>query len=187
LFFWFVIPEGNLRLLLSVLPPPQTCHPEEFRTTTTLNTFHPHSPTPNLSQTKATPPPHIRISPNMKRLIITTISLVALCGCNQNAKTPDQIRQDAQNATNQATKVAAVATEDAKAAVQGVQDGLNLGHPININTAARDSIASLPGVTGTTADKIIEGRPYTSTSDLVGRHIVTGTEYDRISNRITAN
>jgi DNA uptake protein ComE-like DNA-binding protein len=124
----------------------------------------------------------------MKRLIITTISLIALCGCNNtNTKTPDQIRQDAQNATDSATKVAAVATADAKAAVQGVQDGLNLHHPININTASHDDLAALPGLTGVTADKIIDGRPYASTSDLVGRHIVSGAEYDRISNRISAN
>ena len=123
----------------------------------------------------------------MKRLIITTISLIALCGCNQNQKTPNQIRQDAANAASSATKVAAVATEDAKAAVQGVQDGLALGHPTNINTASRDSLSSLPGMDTRTADKIIDGRPYTSTSDLVGRHIVTGAEFDRISSRITAN
>ncbi|SFS02439.1 Helix-hairpin-helix motif-containing protein [Granulicella pectinivorans] len=123
----------------------------------------------------------------MKRLIITTISLLALCGCNQNTKTPDQIRQDAQNATSQASKVAAVATEDAKAAVQGVQDGLNLGHPVNINSASRDDLAALPGMDARMAGRIVDGRPYTSTSDLVGRHIVTGTEYDKISSRITAN
>lgn len=123
----------------------------------------------------------------MKRLIITTISLVALCGCNQSQKTPDQIRQDAANAASSATKVAVVATEDAKAAVQGVQDGLALGHPTNINTASREGLSSLPGMDTRTADKIIDGRPYTSTSDLVGRHIVTGAQFDRISSRITAN
>jgi len=123
----------------------------------------------------------------MKRLIITTISLIALCGCDNNQKTPDQIRQDATNATNSAAKVAAVAAEDAKAAVQGVQDSLNLGHPVNINNATRDTLEALPGVDTRTADKIIDGRPYTSTSDLVGRHIVTGAEFDHIANRITAN
>jgi DNA uptake protein ComE-like DNA-binding protein len=142
---------------------------------------------PKLSPNKAKLPPAIRIQQIMKRLIITTISLIALCGCNQNQKTPDQIRQDAANATNSATKIAAVATEDAKAAVQGVQDGLALGHPMNINTASRESLLSLPGMTKSTADKIIDGRPYTSTSDLVGRHIISGAEYDHISSRITAN
>jgi DNA uptake protein ComE-like DNA-binding protein len=116
-----------------------------------------------------------------------SIGLIALCGCNNNTKTPDQIRQDAANATTSATKVAAVATEDAKAAVQGVQDGLKLAHPVNINSASHDDLTSLPGMDSRTADKIIEGRPYTSTADLVGRHIVSDTEFDHISSRITAN
>ncbi len=123
----------------------------------------------------------------MKRLLITTISLIALCGCNQNQKTPDQIRQDAANATDSAAKAAAVATADAKAAVQGVQDSLNSNHGTNINSATRDSLTALPGLSGAAADRIIAGRPYTATTDLVDRHILSGTEYDRISSRINAN
>ena len=60
----------------------------------------------------------------MKRAIITTACLLALCGCTPNAKTPDNIRQDAADATASAARGAAIATQDAKAAVQGVQDGL---------------------------------------------------------------
>src|SRR5882762_31892 len=123
----------------------------------------------------------------MKRLILTTVSLLALAGCNQNQKTPEQIRQDAANATSSATRAADVAAKDAKAAVEGVQEGLKAGRPVNINTASRDDLTALPGLNGATADKIINGRPYSSPSDLLDRHLVSRAEYDRIAPRINAN
>ncbi len=121
----------------------------------------------------------------MKRLIFTTVSLLALAGCTPNPKTPEQIRQDAANATKSADHVADVATADARAAVQGVQDGLKLG-TVNINSASRDDLTALPGVDGSTADAIISGRPYHSPSDLLDRHLVSRSEYDRISGKINA-
>ena len=40
------------------------------------------------------------------------------------------------------------------------------GAPLNINTAARDELMTLPGVGEVTANRIIEGRPYRSLADL---------------------
>ncbi len=40
------------------------------------------------------------------------------------------------------------------------------GAPLNINTAARDQLMTLPGIGEITANRIIEGRPYRSATDL---------------------
>ncbi len=123
----------------------------------------------------------------MRRLIITTIGLFALAGCTPNPKTPEQIRQDAANAASSASHAADVATRDAQAAVEGVKDGLHAGQPVNINTSSRDDLTALPGMDGATADKIINGRPYSAISDLLDRHLVSQTEYNRISGKIITN
>ena len=122
----------------------------------------------------------------MKRAIVTTACLLALCGCTPNAKTPDNIRQDAADATASAARGAASATQDAKAAVQGVQDGLRNLAPLNLNSASSQDLSSLPGISDAAASRIIVGRPYKSTDELVSRHIITQAEYDRISGRIKA-
>ena len=123
----------------------------------------------------------------MKRFVLTTVGVLALCGCTPNSKTPEQIRQDAAGVTDDAARAASKATDDARAAVQGVQDGLKNLNPTNINTASEADLASLPGMTDDLANKVILGRPYASTSDLLSRHIVSGAEYDRLSGKIVAH
>jgi DNA uptake protein ComE-like DNA-binding protein len=122
----------------------------------------------------------------MKRLLLTTISLLALCGCTPNSKTPDQIRQDAAAATASASKDAAIAAQDAKAAVQGIQDGIHAARPLNINTASESDLESLPGIDPVTAGKIMAHRPYASPSEMVDHHAISRAEYDRIANKVVA-
>jgi competence protein ComEA len=122
----------------------------------------------------------------MKRLVLTTALVLVLCGCNGNTKTPDQIRQDATDATAAAGRAADVAAADAKAAIEGVKDGLKNPGAVNINTASEIELSSLPGMNELYARKVIEGRPYASTGELVSRHVVSKPEYDRISSHIEA-
>jgi DNA uptake protein ComE-like DNA-binding protein len=120
----------------------------------------------------------------MKRIVFTTAFLFMLCGCNANSKTPDQIRQDASDATAAANRGAQVAAADAKAAIQGVKDGLKKPGSVNINIASEAELASLPGMNDLYVRKVIENRPYRSTDELVSRHIISKPEYDRISDHI---
>jgi hypothetical protein len=138
-----------------------------------------------VSRSLETNAPNFGISTHMKRLILTTISL-ALCGCTPNSKTPDQIRQDAANATASASRDAAVAAQDAKAAVQGIQDGLHSIKPLNINTASEADLESLPGIDPVTAGKIMAHRPYASPAEMVDHHAISRAEYDRIANKVVA-
>jgi DNA uptake protein ComE-like DNA-binding protein len=69
---------------------------------------------------------------------------------------------------------------------EGVKEGWNRTSPLDLNTATREQLVNLPGVTAREADRVIAGRPYNDPSDLVTRHIIPKTEYDKIADEVTA-
>ena len=58
---------------------------------------------------------------------------------------------------------------------------------IDVNSASKDQLATLPGIGDVTAQKIIDGRPYTSKRDLLTKKIVGQKEYDKIKDSIIAH
>jgi DNA uptake protein ComE-like DNA-binding protein len=116
----------------------------------------------------------------MKRTLLLALGLLFLAGCSSANRSPDAIRQQTASAT-------ATAARDAKAVAQGVAQGLKEKGPININKASEDDLASLPGIDHATARRIVAGRPYGDSDDLVKRHVVSKSEYDRIADHITAH
>ena len=117
----------------------------------------------------------------MKRTLFftLTLALLAVIGCTQAPRNPDEIRQDA-------AKAASEAKQDAKALVQGVEAGLKTNAQVNINNATADQLEALPGIDAVRARKIIAGRPYQNSDDLVKRHLVPKAEYDRIAGQVVA-
>lgn len=57
--------------------------------------------------------------------------------------------------------------------------------PVNLNTATREQLMTLPGIDAALADRIIAARPFTATTDLTERGLLTPAEYTRIESRIT--
>jgi DNA uptake protein ComE-like DNA-binding protein len=117
------------------------------------------------------------LSTAMSLAIMTT--LISTIGCSPAQRSPDAIRQDTAKAT-------AEVKSDAKAVVQGVADGLKIKGPLNINKATAEQLQTLPGIGPGVARRIVAGQPYASSDELVKRHIVTKTEYDRIADKIVA-
>ncbi len=122
-------------------------------------------------------------------ITILTLALTAVAlGCSPNPPSQDQVRHDTAVAT-------ATVASDIKGAAEGLRDGIHQEvHPasksedaVNINTATRPNLEALPGITKPLAAKIIAHRPYSDTSDLKSKHVLTGDQYDAISGRITAN
>jgi DNA uptake protein ComE-like DNA-binding protein len=117
----------------------------------------------------------------MKRAFIGTIALLCLTGCNQANPSPETIRRDTAKATNEAVT-------DAKAVAKGVADGLKQQRDpkgaVDINKASAEDLQRLPGIDAVRARKIIDGRPYDDPSDLVKKHVVSKSEYDRISDHV---
>ena len=110
-----------------------------------------------------------------------------------------QIQQQAQEATEQAKVAAKKAAEEARIAAanaereahdvaKGVRAGLHNGkngeNAVNLNTASRADLETLPGVTATTARRIAENRPYDTPHDLVSKRVVSQAEYERIADDV---
>jgi competence protein ComEA len=107
------------------------------------------------------------------------VLLAALIGCTQQQQSPEQIRERTAEAT-------AAARRDAKAVAEGIREGWDRSKTLDLNTASRDQLMSLPGLSAAEADRVIAARPYNEPSDLVTRHIMPKSEYERIQDRVTA-
>jgi DNA uptake protein ComE-like DNA-binding protein len=58
--------------------------------------------------------------------------------------------------------------------------------PIDINSANRDQLKTLPGIGDVEADRIISGRPYHSKADLAERGVIPTGVYVSLKGRIIA-
>jgi DNA uptake protein ComE-like DNA-binding protein len=58
---------------------------------------------------------------------------------------------------------------------------------LDLNTASKEELDALPGIGDTYAQKIIEGRPYTSKSDLVKKGVLPSSAYEKVKDEVTAH
>jgi len=58
---------------------------------------------------------------------------------------------------------------------------------IDLNTASKDDLMKVPGMTSDTADKIIAARPFKSKGELESKKIVTKTEYNKMSSHFVVH
>ena len=136
-----------------------------------------------------------------KRLIPAVIGLAIvtmLTACSPSAPTDQQVqraaakatveaRQGAKQAVVAAQAAAVVATRQIGNLAVGVRQGMKEKAPlIDLNSASRVKIATLPGISLKKAAVIVAGRPYSSSRELVSRHIVTASQYRKIEPKVTA-
>ena len=57
---------------------------------------------------------------------------------------------------------------------------------VDINSASKEQLMTLPGIDEAKAMKIVQERPYKSKSDLVAKGIVDKAEYGKIESHVTA-
>jgi hypothetical protein len=112
------------------------------------------------------------------RHVPTILLLAALAGCTQ-----PQNSRELKEKTAQAT---AEVKRDAKAVEEGIREGWSRDKPLDLNTATKGQLLSLPGMTAEEADRVVAGRPYNEPGELVTRHILPKTEYDKITDQVTA-
>ncbi len=135
-------------------------------------------------------------------LALAAISAGA-AGCNSNDSDQrardEKIREDVARATERAKpaledagkklgEAARDAADQARAAAQGVRDGLNDGqHPlVDLNSATETQLLDLPGINRPATRRIIAGRPYHDKHDLVEKGILSGSDYQKIRDLVTA-
>jgi DNA uptake protein ComE-like DNA-binding protein len=58
--------------------------------------------------------------------------------------------------------------------------------PIDINSASREQLRSLPGIGEAQAERIVAGRPYLSKADLVSKHVIPAGVYLSLRHEIAA-
>lgn len=133
--------------------------------------------------------------------LIFCVALLAAsmaAGCSSSQDT-DKTRQQAADAAAQikaGSKVAAVeikkgaveAGKQGKAIAEGVKEGWTAeSKKININTASKDLLLTLPGIDDDSATRIVAGRPYHSKDELNTKGIVSPEEYQKIQDKISIN
>jgi competence protein ComEA len=118
----------------------------------------------------------MRRTTNFALLAAVAACLLAVA-CTQKQQDPEELKRETSHAT-------AEMKQDVKAVAEGIHDGLTSDKMVDLNQASKLQIASLPGITDAAADRIIAGRPYSSTDELVGRRIISGEEYGRIKDRL---
>ncbi|HEY2168051.1 MAG TPA: helix-hairpin-helix domain-containing protein [Candidatus Angelobacter sp.] len=122
------------------------------------------------------------------------LSLLLISACsNQDT---EKTKQDAAKATEQikeGSKVAAVelkkdakeAAKQSKAIAAGVKQGLSApDKPVNVNSATKAQLQTLPGIDEETAGRIIAGRPYHTTDEVGTKGAVSPDQFNAIKDRI---
>jgi competence protein ComEA len=120
------------------------------------------------------------LQPRILSILALAFLLAGITACNTKGDDPDEIRRRTAQATETVRR-------DAKAVAEGVKEGMGRDNKaININKASREDLLSLPGLTEHEADRIIAARPYDNADDLVRRHIIPDSDYDKIRDRVIA-
>jgi len=107
------------------------------------------------------------------------IVLFVFAGCVQKREDPQELKERTAQATAELKR-------DTKAVAEGIREGWSRDKPLDLNSASRDQLMSLPGITPAEADRIIAARPLSQPQDLVSRHLLSQAEYDKISDKVTA-
>jgi competence protein ComEA len=86
----------------------------------------------------------------------------------------------------QTAQATAELKSDAKAVASGIREGWSRDKPLDLNTATKEQLTSLPGITAAEANRVIARHPYNEPGELVTRRIMPKSEYDKIADRLTA-
>ena len=132
----------------------------------------------------------------MRAIVCAVLGLFLLLAVGCGQQDTEKTRQQAAQATEkikEESKVAAVelkkdakeAAKQTKAAAQGVKEGLQSPESaVNVNTASKDQLQTLPGLDEEMADRVIAGRPYHTVDEVGTKGVVSPEEFQSIKRKI---
>ena len=103
------------------------------------------------------------------------------------AHATEKAKQASKQLADKADQAAKDLEHKAEIVKEGVKQGWNqeASTRINLNSASKADLQSLPGINQEDARKIINGKPYANTNDLLSKGIVSRNEFGKIQSRIT--
>jgi DNA uptake protein ComE-like DNA-binding protein len=107
---------------------------------------------------------------------------------NEAARLTERTKPEVQWTVKKLAQAAERIADAGLAAVEGVVEGWSRGgHKVlDINSATEGELSDLPGITQRDARKIMQGRPYRSTGELVAKRVLSDAAYLKIRDQITA-
>lgn len=118
---------------------------------------------------------------------LISLGLLTLPAFAQDAATTNSNgnidHNDTNSKTKKAVKKAMGKTEDA---ASDTKDKVSGNKRVDLNSATKDEIAALPGMTPDDAQKVIDNRPYSGKGDLVKKNVVSAEEYAKIKDSVVA-
>lgn len=108
---------------------------------------------------------------------VCCLAVCTLMGCNTQPPSQDQVREKTAEAT-------AALKRDTKSVAQGIKEGWTRDKNVDINTATREQLETLPGIDAPKAGLIIKHRPYPSASALVDKKVLSQAEFDAIADKV---
>lgn len=96
------------------------------------------------------------------------------------------LRQQQENLVTATTRTATVSTlPAAKSSTSAAIDTSARASAVNINTASKESIMSLPGIGSTYADRIIAARPFSSVNQLLQVKGIGDKTFEKLRSQVT--
>jgi competence protein ComEA len=118
------------------------------------------------------------------RKLVSLLFVVALAATMASAQTA---AGTSSSSADTSTKKSSQAKKSSTSDMSKSSDAAGASGKIDINSASKDELKSLPGIGDVTAQKIIDGRPYRAKNQLLSKHVVGQAEYGKIKDQIIAH